>query len=323
MKIRPLDNGSWRVHFGTGEYNILLESVPHQDARIAERLMAHSLRVKTTAELYLNQFSKRETPHGTIWTVHVEAKDTSDRDSALLPREPWICEPLIREIEDFAAVDDLDAYTEPTPLFQVSKRTIQNWVTKTAENAATATGDDNYQKVSSHDFRRYFASHLLYRHNVDPEVVRQLGGWQSPRAMMEYLLLPDDVLADELGAAGLLGAAADRRPADGKPYRKQNALETLTATIEAADQTDQKRIAEEVLALFDDVQGVDVALASSSGAAERAAESMSDSFQSSFLQQDEFGTDESGSAYPMAAAKAAYLAGLVLFSWTLTFGTLA
>lgn len=321
MKYRPLDNGSWRVHFDTGEYNVLLESAPNRPARIAERLMAHSLRVKTTSEVTLDRFSRKETPYGPIWTLYVEAKDTSDRDNALLPREVWVCEPLIREIEDFTGIEDLDAHDEPTPLFHVSKRTIQNWVTKTAENAATATGDEDFLKVSSHDFRRYFASHMLYRHGVDPEIVRQLGGWRSPRSMMEYLLLPDDVLAEELGEIGLLGAAADKQPAQGTPYRETNALRTLAGKIEASDHADRKRLADEVAALFDDVEDVDVAVAGSSGAAERAASTMADGAQSSFMQLDGLGTDESGTAYPVATAKVAYVTCVVLASWSATFGT--
>lgn len=323
MKYRPLDNDSWRVHFDTTEYNVLLDSSPHRRARIAERIMAHSPRVKTTSEVCLNQFSKKETPHGSIWTMYVEAKDATDRDSALLPREVWICEPLVREIEDYTGVDDLNACNESTPLFPVTKRTIQNWVKTTAENAATATGDEDFEKVSSHDFRRYFASHMLYRHDVDAEIVRQLGGWRSPRSMMEYLLLPDDVLAEELGEVGLLGAEADKRPAEGTPYREKNALQTLASQIEAADHAAQKRLADEVAALFNSVENVDVAVAGSSGAAERAATTMADGAQSSFMQLEGFGTDENGTAHPMATTKIAYYAFVVVSSWLATFGPVA
>lgn len=323
MKYRPLDNDSWRVHFDTAEYNVLLESAPHRRARIAQRLMAHSLRVKTTSEVCLDKFNKRKTPHGTIWTLSVEAKDASDRDSALLPREVWICEPLIREIEDYSGVDDLHTHDEPTLLFHISKRTIQNWVEKAAKNAATATGDNDFLKVSAHDFRRYFASHMLYRHGVDAEIVRQLGGWRSPRSMMEYLLLPDDVLAEELGEVGLLGAEADKRSGEGTPYREKNAIRTLARRIEAADHNERKRLAKDIAALFDDIEDLDVAVAGSSGAAERAASTMADEAQSSFMQLDNLNTDESATAYPVTTAKVAYYACVILASWSATFGPVA
>lgn len=80
---------------------------------------------------------------------------------------------------------------------------------------------------------------------------------------------------------------------------------------------------DEIAALFDDVEDVEIAVAGSSGAAERAASTMADDAQSSFMRLDGLGTDESGAAYPAATAKAAYYACVVLFSWSVTFGSLA
>jgi hypothetical protein len=40
------------------------------------------------------------------------------------------------------------------------------------------------------------------------------------------------------------------------------------------------------------------------------------------MQLDDFGTDESGIAYPVTTAKVAYYVCVVLFSWSATFGTL-
>jgi len=320
MKYRPLDDGSYRVHFDTEEYRTLLDAAPHREARLAMRVMACSTRVGTTAEeTYLDRFNATETPHGTLWTLHVEAKDSTDRDGALRPREVWIPDPLLEEIKEVRGVDSFDTHE---PLFRVSKRTIQNWVEKARENAATATGDMDFLKVSSHDFRRYFASHMLYRHNVDAEIVRQLGGWQSPRAMMEYLLVPDDVLADELGSVGLLGAAADLRPADGTPYRERNAIETLAAEIEAADRCDARRLADRVADLFDDVSGIDVAVAGSKQAAEQAVDAVGDPSQHSLGMVSDIVEDEDAHVRPAVATKAAYVLALVTSSWSVTLAPL-
>lgn len=320
MKYRPLDNDSWRVHFSTEEYRELLDAAPHRPAKISMRIMSHSPRVGTTSEILLNQFNKKETPHGDIWTLYVEAKDSTERDGATRPREVWICDDLIDEIKEFAGVSE---FTEPEPLFHVKKRTIQNWVKKAAENAAMKTGDEDFLKVSSHDFRRYFASHFLYRHNVDAEYVRQLGGWQSPRAMKEYLLLPDDVLAEELGSVGLLGAAADTRSSDGVPYREDNAIDTLSQKIEDADHAGQRRLANRVSAMFDDVSDVHVEAAGSSSAAKRAAEAKDSEEQLSFSRMDELNADDSGWASTAATAKMAYLACVIFMAWMFTFGPFA
>lgn len=317
MKYRPLDNNSWRVYVDTAEYKTLLDSAPDREARLSQRLMGHSLRVGTTTSVTLDRFNKKYTNHGPIWMLSVEAKDSTKRDSALLPRDVWICEDLVRQIKEFTGVADLDAHDDPTPLFHVSKRTIQNWVKYTAENAAQKTGNEDYLKISSHDYRRYFATHMLYRHNVDAEIVRQLGGWQSPRSMIEYLVLPDDVLAAELGSVGLLGSAADKQPADGIPFREQTALRSLATKIEEGDHTERKRLAEEIAALFDNISGVDLAVAGSQSAAERAAEKVADSQQTSFMQLYD---DESGVIQMHRAAKIGYYACVVVASWSASFG---
>ncbi|MEF8825244.1 MAG: hypothetical protein V5A27_02715 [Halapricum sp.] len=137
--------------------------------------------------------------------------------------------------------------------------------------------------------------------------------------MMAYLLPPDDILAEELGDIGLLGAA-DKQRAEGWPYRETTALRMLAGKIEAGGHADRKRLADEIAALFDDVEDVDVAVAGSSGAAERAASTMADDAQSSIMQLDVLGTDESGIAYPAATATVAEEACVVLFSWSATFG---
>jgi hypothetical protein len=82
---------------------------------------------------------------------------------------------------------------------------------------------------------------------------------------------------------GLLGAAADKQPAEGTPNRETTALWTLAGKIEAGDHADRKRLADEIAALLEDVEDVDVAVAGSSEAAARAASTMADDAQSSFM----------------------------------------
>lgn len=296
MKYEKTKN-SWRVYFSTAEYNQLLDAVPHRDARIAARLMAHSLRVGTVSDITLDQFRRRETSHGDIWTLRVEAKETSrDRDQSTRTREVWICEPLIEEIKVYAGVDE---FTESKKLFPRKPRTIQYWIEKTRENAAKATGDRDFLKVSSHDFRRYFASHMLYRHGLDAEIVRQLGGWRSPQAMLEYLQVPDDILADELGSARILGAEADKRPAAEVPYRENHAIETLAHSIETAEGQEELRdLAERLATLFDDVDDVSLTADSAASPLTQTTDSLKDGVQTSFMQLEDLNKDESAGSTP-------------------------
>lgn len=202
-------------------------------------------------------------------------------------------------------------------LFPCSTRTIQRDVERSAKNAATKTGDDDYERVSCHDFRRYFATHLLFRHEVPPPVVRVLGGWKSDDAMFEYLVLPNDVLFERLGEAGLLGTSYD------KLARHDHAEKIVATTTRLADlvadaDTDVVDTASEgVKAVFEDIEAITVGIEDGTHTdpdEERPPGQVS--FQ-------RFDIDEEGIAYPAATAKVAYCACVVLASWAVTFGSLA
>jgi integrase len=77
-------------------------------------------------------------------------------------------------------------------------------VSRTADRAAQATGDDDFEKVSTHDLRRRFAQRLLVDEQVNPRVVMAVGGWDSFAAIEPYLNAPnEDVIDDAFAEAGL------------------------------------------------------------------------------------------------------------------------
>lgn len=189
MEVQPLGDDRWRVFLQTSEFLQLIDSAKHQRARLAMWLMALSLRVKTTANLVIGQFYQDDEGY---WWLHVEAKDSTDRDRATKPREVYVPQDIIEKVESYLG-DDLHSLPDSKPVFDVVKKTLQRDVEDARENAAIATGIDDYLKVSSHDFRRYFASHYMFRLGVDPHATRQLGGWKCIEHMVEYLLLPRDL----------------------------------------------------------------------------------------------------------------------------------
>ena len=65
------------------------------------------------------------------------------------------------------------------PLVDVTKRTVQRWVTGAAENIATETGGEEWNYVSAHDLRPTWATHTYYAldaHYATEVVMRWLGG---------------------------------------------------------------------------------------------------------------------------------------------------
>jgi len=81
---------------------------------------------------------------------------------------------------------------------------VQKRVTVTAGQVAEETGNDDWEKVSSHDLRRYFAQTLLVRRNMNPRVVMDVGGWGSFEALKPYLDAPTpEVVNAEFEKAGI------------------------------------------------------------------------------------------------------------------------
>lgn len=312
----------WRVFLDTEEYRTLLESAYQptrktrttRQVRLEIRLMACSLRVDTVSGLTYGQFEQRETPEGDKWVVNVEAKDSTEREAETRPRSVYVPNDIMDEVKAYAKRRSRTG--DGDLLFPHTTRTIQRDVTRSAKNAATATGDEDHLKVSSHDLRRYFATHLLFRHEVQSAVVRGLGGWKSDEAMFEYLVLPDDVLFSRLGEAGLLGTSYDK-------LSQRNLSEKLAATAtrladlaETADRKDLVEVGEgEMQDVFAGVDEITVNVGTSTP--EEKKSKTPDPPKQHSLQQ--FGRASDGTVSPTAAVKVTYLTWLVIASWLVSF----
>jgi hypothetical protein len=127
---------------------------------------------------------------------------------------------------------------------------------ETREAAAKATGKDRYHYVSYHDGRRYFANHFLYRHNIDPKIVRQLGGWGSERSMKEYLKLPDDILSARLDEAGLLGTVADLNPGNVTKPSVESTCNVIQEHVENGNPDAKISLIENLQSIVAEIDGV-------------------------------------------------------------------
>jgi len=70
-------------------------------------------------------------------------------------------------------------------------------VRRTPARTAEATGDDDFEKVSTYDVRRRFAQRLLVDEQMNPHVVMAVGGWDSFAAIEPYLNAPSEDVIDE------------------------------------------------------------------------------------------------------------------------------
>jgi integrase len=130
-----------------------------------------------------------------------DGKDTTGEYEDGKLREAWLPPSLERQMYRFIQERDTDP---DGPLFSVTTRTIQNWVTYACEDAAEAIGDDDYRKVSAHDLRRSWAHDLLVEQGVAVRVMMEVGGWGSYDAIEPYLTKPSESnIIDEMSGATL------------------------------------------------------------------------------------------------------------------------
>lgn len=318
MQFQPLEGDKWRVFLRVDEFKQMLQSAEGQRARLVMCLMAISLRVKTATNLLVGQFYQDDDG---FWWLHVEAKDASDRDSETKPREVWVPHPIIEKVKSHLG-NDLDELPDDKAVFDVEKRTLQRDIEDARENAAIATGNDNYRKISSHDFRRYYATHYLYRLGVDEHAVRQMGGWKKVEHMIEYLLLPRDLLKNRVAEAGILGqnplTMTNSGPAD-QVEANFDTIEFLRYQVDSDNVTET--LQDRLLELGKEVDGVRVVVEDRpAGSSEDSASADEVTHQGS-LNVDLPG-DESGIIGPRMVAKAAYVSTIAAGSWAVTLAPL-
>lgn len=256
MKTVKTSEGRWRCFLGRDEYELVLARVQQKFGDdeswilLAIRLLALSVRVGTLDRIKRKDF--REGERG-LMLLRVREKNTQDDDDERRPRDIWIPRPLYNDLKQYMDANNIGPDDH---LFRRSESTFRRRLNSVAEDLAEETGDDQWLKLTPHDFRRYYAVHFLFRLRIDPAVVRQMGGWLSEEAMMEYLILPDDVLADELESCGALGTYADTyHEAAGDVEALLQTFKTLISRMETAPtRADALRRVEECLNAIEGVE---------------------------------------------------------------------
>jgi integrase len=183
------------------EYERLPRATGGYDQEIALRLMGDcGLRVAEVLDVCPEHISRMT--DGRHYGLEVVAgKDTSGSYSGGKHRETWLPVDLERDINRYTQQQEISS---DEPLIDRSKRTLQYWVETAAATVAEETGDDDYQRVTSHDLRRCWANHLLVEQGISPRIVMALGGWSSYDAIEPYLVAPtEENIINSMSAVGL------------------------------------------------------------------------------------------------------------------------
>ena len=118
--------------------------------------------------------------HGLL-TVYDEAGDAT--------RTAYVPPSLAAELCRYA---DSMGLTEDERFVDVSERRVQMIVDETADRAADRTDGVDSDRVAPRELRQFFARRLLTEQEIDPRVVRAIGGWETLGALDPYLDQPAD-----------------------------------------------------------------------------------------------------------------------------------
>jgi integrase len=232
MRLVPHSNSNgYRVFMEPHEYETMIECASRDRAEIAFQLGGEcSLRKKEVLEITLNKIQKSRSPGVEISFMRVWGKETR-KENSKKPRKPWVPNSLIEELKRYSKRKNI---RPSSPLYSRSKGTLQNDIEDARERAADKTGDDDFLKVTFHDFRRYFATNLFYREGVNIEFIAALGGWEDPDYMKEEYLDPyfDDVIERHLAQKGVLDIETDHQSDFEKVLSKMDQLGNRIDSLE-------------------------------------------------------------------------------------------
>jgi len=202
MRRKKLGN-QWRMYLNPEDYQTLRDHAVSERADLAIRLGGElGLRVGEiekvkTGDLRSSTMDEVQAQFLRIW----EGKDTTGELDGGKYRATYCPSGVANHMLEYADENDID---HDDPLLGVKKRTLYNDITASAEDAAEATGVMDFSHVSPHDLRAYFATNLLVRHHMNPEVVMEIGGWEDYQSLKPYLSAPsDDVIEQEFVRTGL------------------------------------------------------------------------------------------------------------------------
>lgn len=203
MELVELEN-QYRVYLYPYEYDTLLENSKSQATRIVMRLGAEvGLRISEIEKMKFQHIRPLKRNDASVSFLYVpEFRDEPDKYEKGRPRMVVLPRNIEQEILDY--MED-EGKADSDMVFSVVKRTLQDWVKRSAEQTAEVTGNDDFRKVSIGDLRATFARDMVERHRVHPGVVQKMGGWEYYRSLEKYLSDPDeDLIIEEYQAAGLI-----------------------------------------------------------------------------------------------------------------------
>lgn len=232
MRLKTLEN-QMRVFMNPHDYQTMLDCADSRRARLAMRIMGEaSLRVDELTGIERGDVRESTDPDVDLYFLPLYGKDTKARDTDGKRRDAWIPDDLKQAMDEYA---DINGRSDGDSYFMCAKRTLQKDIERTREHAVAKTGEGDYQHVSCHDFRAYFATNLALREGVNDDIVMELGGWDDEETFRGAYLNAqfDDIIQMHLAQAGVIEVEDDIALTE---YQKlQQEIEALREAVEDLD----------------------------------------------------------------------------------------
>lgn len=193
MRTSQMPGGNIRVFLSPHDYRIFLESAPNDRAKVSFRLAGEAgLKVSELANVQISHIRTSDVSDNFFFLrIPLTEDDESLEFARGRPRDAYLPNSVRNTMLDFA--EDMGR-SHHKPLFQVTKRTLQEDFKQAGEAASSSTGNDDFHEVSSKDLRIYFAKQAIERNHIHPNVVMQIGGWNTYENLKEMLESPDEAL---------------------------------------------------------------------------------------------------------------------------------
>jgi integrase len=183
-----------------GETKVWLTDEEIEDLRRATASQRNDLIIQLGAYVGLRAFeipqvrpTDIKTTEAGQYRLHVPAgKDTTGNGGK--PRDAFLPADVERDLQRYQNAENI---APKDNFIDLTTDSVRKVVTRAADKAAEMTGDDDFEKVSSHDLRRRFAQRLLVDEELNPRVVMAVGGWDSFAAIEPYLTEPTESVIDE------------------------------------------------------------------------------------------------------------------------------
>lgn len=197
MQLEPYpDRDGYRVWLSENEQQQLIDYYDEDpEKQLALELMLDGLRADEVPRVAMKDFRRMNTEEEG-WMLHVWESKTDYREC-----------PVSTETKQKAKmIKNLRSLRKDEPLIDASKRTIQRWVTRAAEDLADGD-EDNWNHVTAHDLRRTWCTHTYWRLKGARarEVVMAWGGWDDVQTFTTNYLgkIPDSIAIEVMDEAQL------------------------------------------------------------------------------------------------------------------------